>query len=153
MENIKDTTSTEQVENSQENDAIASAKARVKASYEKKIANEYIAKSQYEELQAKYNELSNQVKTPAIKEQFLKAGGNEKAFNDWAKINNVLNVDEKELGSILEKSKAEQPYMFGSNKAFNATALPQNQDINVSAPKNQSTYSLDANGFLIVNKK
>lgn len=96
--------------------AIASAKRRI----ENKIDKNYVSREEYDALNAKYVELEQATKTPQIKEEFIKAGGNKDAFNDFIKLNGGLYQSQDLAKDINEISK-KSPYMF--NKSFQASAV------------------------------
>lgn len=154
MENNKDTKVVEETTKSQEqnDDAIASAKARVKSHYEKKIADEYVAKTDYAELKQKYETLSREVKLPVLENQLLKAGMKKDAIADFLQLHpDMFEKTDAEITSVLEETKKSKGYMFDS-AGFTASALPNNTDMKVE-DKQKPLYTLDENGFVITNRK
>lgn len=137
---------------SQQDDAIASAKARVKAKYEKDIADNYVKKEDYKTLQDKYDALSAQVQKPVVENQLLKSGMKKEAVNDFLKLHpDAINKNGQELDALVAETKKTSGYMFDS-AGFTASALPSNTDAKVE-DKQKPMYSLDKDGFVITNTK
>lgn len=111
--------------------AIASAKKRVEAKFEKA----YVSKEEYDNLSAKYTELEHSAKQPYIKDAFEKLGGRKEAFNDFIKLNpNLYDTEIKDLESVIGETSKNSPYMF--NKSFQATV---SESAERSKPKANNT--------------
>lgn len=97
-----------------------------------KMEKNFISKTDYDLLLSDYNNLSRDVKTNNVKQQFLQSGGKEEYFNDYLKINQHL----LESGNNLQKDLSDT--MNANKWAFNQTNtnIPQRFQDNQKDDKN-----------------
>lgn len=97
-----------------------------------KMEKNFISKTDYDLLLSDYNNLSRDVKTNNVKQQFLQSGGKEEYFNDYLKINQHL----LESGNNLQKDLSQT--MNANKWAFNQTNtnIPQRFQDNQKDDKN-----------------
>lgn len=97
-----------------------------------KMEKNFISKTDYDLLLSDYNNLSRDVKTNNVKQQFLQSGGKEEYFNDYLKINQHL----LDSGNNLQKDLSDT--MNANKWAFNQTNtnIPQRFQDNQKDDKN-----------------
>lgn len=80
---------------------------KVRSKYEEK----YVSKEEYNKLQSALQEKENLLRGSAIKEEFIKNGGIENAFNDFLESNKSL-LQSENLSEELQKIKDSKQYFF-----------------------------------------
>lgn len=125
----------------------------IKQRYETRIEKDYVSVDKYNEILQE--NIEYKVK-PQIKQEFLKQGGREEAFDDYLKLNNDL-LTSKDLTKSIQDSKAKHSYMFNASRQFinpmsNFQKLGQEQYAPIKNDEN-NTVSQDAYGNIKYNKR
>lgn len=125
----------------------------IKQRYETKIKDNYVSVDEYNKVLQE--NIEYKVK-PQIKQEFLKQGGREEAFDDYLKLNNDL-LTSKDLTKSIQDSKAKHSYMFNASRQFinpmsNFQKLGQEQYAPIKNDEN-NTVSQDAYGNIKYNKR
>lgn len=91
---------------------------KVRQNQQSKIDKNYIIKSEYMDLEAKYNDLVKTHKSSSIKEAFVKSGGIENSFDDMLAVNpDLLNLNGDKLTESISKLKEQKPYFFANEQS------------------------------------
>lgn len=99
-------------------DDVDNIVSRSKETLTEKYNKNYVSKSEYDLIQSEYNNLVKDVKTRAIKDEFLKNGGNEKYFDDYLKLNNqLMDLGEKELTKQIQETTQKNSWAFNDMSA------------------------------------
>lgn len=125
----------------------------IKQRYETKIKDNYVSVDEYNKVLQE--NIEYKVK-PQIKQEFLKQGGREEAFDDYLKLNNDL-LTSKDLAKNIQDSKAKHSYMFNASRQFinpmsNFQKLNQEQYAPIKNNEN-NTVGQDAYGNIKYNKR
>ncbi len=98
-----------------------------------KFSKTYVSKADYDTLTSDYNNLVKDVKTKAIKEEFIKNGGNEKHFNDYLKINSqLMNLEDEALTKDIKSSVNRNSWAFTNDASPD---IPYNYQDRVADPE------------------
>lgn len=125
----------------------------IKQRYETRIEKDYVPVDKYNAILQE--NIEYKVK-PQIKQEFLKQGGREEAFDDYLKLNNDL-LTSKDLTKGIQDSKAKHSYMFNASRQFinpmsNFQKLGQEQYAPIKNDEN-NTVGQDAYGNIKYNKR
>lgn len=86
-------------------------------SLKEKFEKNFISKTDYDLLQSEHNNLLKDIKTKAIKDEFLKNGGNENYFNDYLKLNNqLMELEGEKLTQSVKQTQNQNSWAFGQKQ-------------------------------------
>lgn len=98
---------------SQLDDIIAKREATLYKNYSKNN----VPKSEYEELNNKYQALNQKIKGEEIKKVFIENGGIEGSFEDFIQVNNMLyELEPKELPKAISQIKNIKEHFFANKQ-------------------------------------
>lgn len=90
--------------------------AKKEARFEAKVERGYVDKGEYEALRGEVDYLKGQAKIPALRDEYLRQGGREEAFNDFVALSGeALKGDTKNFGEVVKAAKQSKAYMFSKD--------------------------------------
>lgn len=121
------------------------AAAQARKATEKVYENDFIAKSQYEEVVKQNEELLFEKNKTARFEEYSKFGGRKDAYDTFCKLHKdiICEQDETKRKVLFEKAYKEDPILF--NKAFVASTSAIINNVKQENNK-ESPYYFDENG-------
>lgn len=101
-------------------DDVDNIVSKSKETLTEKYNKNFVSKADFDLIQSEYNNLVRDVKTKAIKDEFIKNGGNEKYFDDYIKLNSqLMDLGEQELSKQVQETTSKNSWAFnniGSSK-------------------------------------